>query len=61
MVGLVAPNGAETVSVNFSDVPGLGSGTFKWNELFSGKTGSGTSVSASLAAHDMAAYKVVKA
>ncbi|KAI3321477.1 glycoside hydrolase family 27 protein [Xylariaceae sp. AK1471] len=61
VIGLVAPDGAETLSVNFSDVPGLGSGTFKWTELFSGKTGSGTSVSASLAAHDMAAYKVTRA
>jgi alpha-galactosidase len=61
VIGLVAPDGAETVSVNFSDVPGLGSGTFKWTELFSGATGTGTSVSAKLAAHDMAAYKVTKA
>ncbi|KAI8633669.1 glycoside hydrolase family 27 protein [Xylariaceae sp. FL1651] len=60
VIGLVAPDGAETVSVNFSDVPGLGSGTFKWTELFSGNTGTGTSVSANLAQHDMAAYKVTK-
>ncbi|KAI1814572.1 glycoside hydrolase family 27 protein [Poronia punctata] len=58
VIGLVAPDGAETVSVNFADVPGLGDGEFEWEELFSGQTGSGTSVSADLQAHDMAAYKV---
>ena len=60
VVGLVAPNGAQTLSVNFSDVPGLGAGTFSWTELYSGRTGSGTSLSASLGAHDIAVYKVVK-
>jgi alpha-galactosidase len=56
----VAANGAATLSVNFSDVPGLGSGTFSWTELYSGRTGNGTSVSASLSSHDMAIFKVVK-
>ena len=53
VVGMVALNGAATMSVNFSDVPGLGAGTFVWKELYTGKTGSGTSVSATLVAHDM--------
>ncbi|EHL03276.1 putative Alpha-galactosidase [Glarea lozoyensis 74030] len=60
VVALVAPSGAQTLSVKFADVPGLGSGTFAWTELLSGKTGSGESVSASLGAHDVAVYKVVK-
>ena len=60
VVALVAPNGAQTYSVNFSDVPGLGSGTFSWTELYSGRTGSGTSVSASLQQHDIAVFKVTK-
>ncbi|KFZ20203.1 hypothetical protein V502_03269, partial [Pseudogymnoascus sp. VKM F-4520 (FW-2644)] len=59
VVGLVAPDGAQTLSVNFSDVPGLTSGTFSWTELYSGRTGSGTSVSASLGEHDIAVFKVV--
>lgn len=53
VVGLVAVSGASTLSVSFSDVPGLGAGTYSWKELYTGETGSGTSVSASLAAHDM--------
>lgn len=60
VVALVAPNGAQTLSVNFADVPGLGSGTWSWKELLSGKTGSGASVSASLSSHDVAVYKVTK-
>lgn len=60
VVALVAPSGAQTLSVNFSDVPGLGSGTFSWTELYSGHTGSGASVSASLGAHDIAIFKVIR-
>ncbi|KAH6627708.1 glycoside hydrolase superfamily [Chaetomium tenue] len=59
VVGLVAADGAATLSVNFSDVPGLGEGSFEWTELYSGKTGTGTSVSQQLGAHDMAVFKVV--
>lgn len=46
--------------MNFSDVPGLGSGSFSWTELYSGRTGSGTSVSATLGSHDIAVFKVIK-
>ena len=53
VIGLVAANGAAKLSTNFSDVPGLGSGTYSWTELYSGKTGSGTSISTTLASHDM--------
>lgn len=60
VVGLVAATGAQTLSVNFADVPGLGAGNFSWTELYSGRTGSGTSISASLAEHDMAIFKVAK-
>ncbi|KAH6850401.1 glycoside hydrolase superfamily [Chaetomium sp. MPI-CAGE-AT-0009] len=59
VVGLVAADGAETLTVNFSDVPGLGEGSFAWTELYSGRTGTGTSVSQELDTHDMAVFKVV--
>lgn len=59
-VGLVAASGAQTLSVNFADVPGLGSGIWNWIEYYTGKTGSGTSVSFSLSSHDMAILKVTK-
>lgn len=59
VVGLVAADGAETLSVNFSDVPGLGDGQFAWTELYSGRNGTGASVSANLGAHDMAIFKVI--
>jgi alpha-galactosidase len=61
VVGLVAADGAATLSTNFADVPGLGSGNWKWTEVFTGATGTGTSVSAQLSAHDMRVYKVTKA
>jgi len=60
-LGLVASNGAGTLSVNFADVPGLGAGNFNWVEYYSGKSGTGSSVSVSLGDHDMAVYKVTKA
>jgi alpha-galactosidase len=59
VIGLVAVNGAATLSVNFQDVPGLGAGTYNWTELWTGATGKGSSVSASLGSHDMAVYKVL--
>jgi len=58
VVGIVASNGALNYNVNFASVPGLGSGTYNWKELYSGKTGSGTSISGSLSTHDMAVYKI---
>jgi alpha-galactosidase len=60
VVGIVAADGAATLSFNFSDVPGLGSGEWKWTEVFTGATGSGTSISAQLGSHDMRVYKIVK-
>lgn len=56
VVGLVAVNGAATLTVNFVDVPGLDTGPYSWKELYTGRTGYGTSISASLAAHDMVNY-----
>jgi alpha-galactosidase len=53
VIGLVASQGAATLSASFSDVPGLGAGTYSWTELYTGATGSSSSVSATLAAHDM--------
>ncbi|KXJ87062.1 alpha-galactosidase [Microdochium bolleyi] len=61
VIGLIAPDGAETLSVNFAQVPGLGSGNWRWTELFRGTSGTGSSVSISLGQHDMAVYKVTKA
>lgn len=62
VIGLVAANGAQTLSVSFADVPGLTKGTtYSYTELYTGKSGSGTSVSVALAAHDMAVFKVTNA
>ena len=58
MVALVAANGAAILAVNFADVPGLGAGSYAWRESYSGTTGTGTAVSATLASHDMAIFKV---
>jgi len=60
VVGLVAADGAETLTANFADVPGLGEGSFAWTELYSGRNGTGTSVSQKLDNHDMAIFKVIK-
>lgn len=60
VIGLVASNGAATLSVNFSEVPGLGAGMYSWKECYKNATGTGTSVSATLGAHDMAIFKVDK-
>jgi alpha-galactosidase len=61
VVGLVAANGAATLTVNFKDVPGLGgTGSYNWTEMYTGKSGSGTSASFNLASHDMAVIKVTK-
>ena len=60
VVALVAAKDAATLSVNFSDVPGLGSGSFQWREVYTNKTGSGTSASFALTKHDIAVLKVTK-
>jgi len=58
VIGLVAANGAATLTANFADIKGLGSGPFAWKELYTGATGTGTSVSATLTTHDMAIFKI---
>ncbi|KAH8890710.1 glycoside hydrolase [Thozetella sp. PMI_491] len=60
VVGIVAADGPETLTVNFTDVPGLGVGSFAWTELYSGRDGVGTSVSQKLDTHDMAIFKVAR-
>ncbi|KAK0391664.1 hypothetical protein NLU13_1163 [Sarocladium strictum] len=60
-VGLTSVGSAKTVSVNFADVPGLGKGSWTWKEMYSGKTGTGESVSFDLAEDDMAVLKVTSA
>jgi len=61
VIGLVAAQNAGTYSVNFKDVPGLGgTGSYSWKELYSGATGTGTSVSFNIAQYDMVVVKVTK-
>jgi alpha-galactosidase len=57
-LGLTSVGGASTVSVNFADVPGLGEGSWSWEEMYSGQTGTSESVSFDLAEDDMAVLKV---
>ncbi|KAF4626266.1 hypothetical protein G7Y89_g11892 [Cudoniella acicularis] len=60
VVALIAVDSAVNLSVKFADVPGLGgAGSYKWKELVNGTTGYGTSVKASLEAHDIAVFKVM--
>ncbi|KAI9152374.1 Alpha-galactosidase [Paramyrothecium foliicola] len=58
VIGLVAGTGAATLSVNFKDVPGLSSGSYSWKEMYSDRTGTGTSVTFNLGNHDMAVVLV---
>lgn len=53
-------NGMETLAVEFKDVPGLGSGEWAWQEMYTGETGVGTGVSFDLERYDMAVVKVVE-
>lgn len=59
VIGLVNPNDATTLTVNFPEVPGLGMGSWSWVEFYSGTSGTGSSASLSLDTHDMAVIKVV--
>ncbi len=59
-LGLVAASGDAKLSVDFANVPNLGSGTWYWTEMYSGRTGSGKGVSVELGPHDMAVYKVTR-
>jgi alpha-galactosidase len=61
VIGLCAGTAAGTYTVNFTDVPGLGAGTYTWKEMYTGQTGNGTSVSFNIDLHDMRVIKVTKA
>ncbi|KAK2763932.1 hypothetical protein FQN54_009551 [Arachnomyces sp. PD_36] len=61
VVGLVAVDAAESLSVEFADIEAIGAGTFAWTELYTGESGTGTGVSADLEVHDMAIFKVTAA
>ncbi len=60
VVALVAADKADTLTADFADVPGLGAGSFAWTELYSGRNGTGMSVSQKLDLHDIAVYEVTK-
>jgi alpha-galactosidase len=59
-MGLVTSTGAATLSDNFSDILGHGVGTYSWKECYTNATGTGTSASATLAAHEMAIFKIAE-
>ncbi len=48
---------ARDLDCQLADVPGLGSGSFAWTELYSGLNGTGSSVSQKLDSHDMAVFR----
>jgi alpha-galactosidase len=56
---LVAASGAATLSVNFKDVPGLGSSSYSWKELYTGANGTSNNISFKLSSHDIAVVKVM--
>ncbi|KAK5655822.1 hypothetical protein OQA88_5360 [Cercophora sp. LCS_1] len=58
VIGLCAGTSAGVYSVNFKDVPGLGSGSYIWREMYTGQAGNGTSVSFDVGLHDMRVVKV---
>lgn len=61
VIGLCASTAAGTFNVNFKDVPGLGSGSYSWKEMYTGQTGTGTSVSFKIDQYDMRVIKVTTA
>lgn len=58
MVAFAGASGAGTFSVNFSDVPGLGEGSFSWREVYTGEEGTGESLSFDVAQDDVAIFKI---
>ncbi|KAL2173451.1 glycoside hydrolase superfamily [Thermothelomyces heterothallicus CBS 202.75] len=58
VIGLCAGTSAGTYAVDFRDVPGLGDGSYSWEEMYTGQTGTGTGVSFDIALHDMRVVKV---
>ena len=57
-LGLCAGTSAGTYNVSFKDVPGLSSGTYVWEEMYTGQTGNSTSVSFNIGLHDMRVLRV---
>ncbi|KAL2160723.1 hypothetical protein VTH06DRAFT_920 [Thermothelomyces fergusii] len=58
VIGLCAGTSAGTYSVQFKDVPGLGDGTYTWEEMYTGQRGTGTGISFWIDLHDMRVIKV---
>jgi len=58
VIGLCAGISAGTYSVSFKDVPGLGSGSYSWKEMYTGQTSTGESISFDIPLHDMRVIKV---
>ncbi|KAK3387325.1 glycoside hydrolase superfamily [Podospora didyma] len=58
VIGLCAGTSAGTYSVNFKDVPGLGSAAYAWKEMYTNQSSNGTSVSFDIGLHDMRVIKV---
>ncbi|KFA46225.1 hypothetical protein S40293_07168, partial [Stachybotrys chartarum IBT 40293] len=58
VVAFAGASGAGTFSVNFSDVPGLGEGSFSWREVYTGEEGTGESLSFDVAQDDVAIFKI---
>jgi hypothetical protein len=60
VMGLVASPGTATLSDNFSNIPGLGVGTYSWKECYTNATGTGTSVTATPAAYELVIFKIAE-
>jgi len=59
VIGLAAGTSAGKYTVNFKDVPGLSADkVYSWKEMYTGQTGTGTSVSFDIPLHDMRVVKV---
>lgn len=58
VIGLCAAGGAGTYAVDFKDVPGLGDGSYSWEEMYTGETGTGTGISFNIDQYDMRVIKV---
>lgn len=61
VIGLCAGTSAGTYAVDFKDVPGLGEGSYEWEEMYTGEKGTGTGISFDIDLHDMRVIKVTTA
>lgn len=55
----MAADGDQELPVNQWDVPELGSRDYNQTELFTRKSGRGSSASANLKGHDIAVFKII--